>query len=136
MINATLKGYRADEIVFVNKRTKTTPMEIQTKYAYNVKYANNGTCRGELTVEIQDKSEPETFNLKVVMSGLFEFKEAPREVLHKETFNTLFPYTRSLITTVTANSGIMPIIVPIMDIESQSIYKIEKNENWKGNAND
>ncbi len=127
MPNAKLKGYRADEITFVNKRTTAKPMEIQTKYSYNVKYTNTGTCRGELTVEIQEKEEPQNFNLKVVMSGLFEFKEAPREVLHRETFNTLFPYIRSLITTVTANSGIMPVIVPFMDIENQSIYKIEKN---------
>ena len=127
MPNAKLKGYRADEISFVNKRTTAKPMEIQTKYSYNVKYTNTGTCRGELTVEINEKTEPENFNLKVVMSGLFEFTEAPREILHRETFNTLFPYIRSLITTITANAGIMPIIVPFMDIENQSIYKIEKN---------
>lgn len=127
MINAKLKGYRADEIAFVNKRTTVKPMEIQTKYSYNVKYTNSGTCRGEMTVEILEKNEPQNFKLKVVMSGLFEFQEAPREVLHKETFNTLFPYVRSLITTITANAGIMPIIIPIMDIENQSIYKIEKN---------
>ncbi len=127
MLNAKLKGYRADEITFVNKRTTAKPMEIQTKYSYNVKYTNAGTCRSEMTVEIQEKNEPQNFNLKVVMSGLFEFQEAPREVLHKETFNTLFPYVRSLITTITANAGIMPIILPLMDIESQSIYKIEKN---------
>lgn len=127
MINAKLKGYRADEITFVNKRTTVKPMEIQTKYSYNVKYTNTGTCRGEMTVEILEKNEPQNFNLKVVMSGVFEFQEAPREVLHKETFNTLFPYVRSLITTITANAGIMPIIIPIMDIENQSIYKIEKN---------
>lgn len=135
MINTKLKGYRAEEIVFINKKTNTSPMEIQTKYSYNVKYTNTGTCRGELTVEVFDKKEPEVFNIKVVFSGLFEFTEAPREVLHKETFNTLFPYLRSLITTITANSGIMPIILPMMDIESQSIYKIEKNENWKDNLN-
>lgn len=128
MINAKLKGYRADEIVFVNKRTNTKPMEIQTKYSYGVKYTNTGTCRGEMTVEVQEKTEPEKFNIKVVMSGLFEINDAPKEVLHKETFNTLFPYVRSLITTITANSGIMPIVIPIMDIENQSIYKIEKNQ--------
>ncbi len=133
MLNAKLKGYRADEIVFVNKRTTAKPMEIQTKYSYNVKYTNTGTCRGELTVEIQEKTEPENFHIKVTMSGLFEFKEAPREVLHKETFNTLFPYTRSLITTITANAGIMPIIIPMMDIENQSIYKIEKNNQAEEN---
>lgn len=127
MPNAKLKGYRADEISFVNKRTTAKPMEIQTKYSYNVKYTNTGTCRGEMTVEINEKTEPQNFNLKVVMSGLFEFTEAPREILHRETFNTLFPYIRSLITTITANAGIMPIIVPFMDIENQSIYKIEKN---------
>lgn len=127
MLNAKLKGYRADEITFVNKRTTAKPMEIQTKYSYNVKYTNTGTCRSEMTVEVVEKNEPQNFSIKVVMSGLFEFQEAPREVLHKETFNTLFPYVRSLITTITANAGIMPIIIPIMDIENQSIYKIEKN---------
>ncbi len=127
MANSKLKGYRADEISFVNKRTTTSPMEIQTKYSYNVKYTNTGTCRGELTVEVLEKNNPESFNLKVVFAGLFEFTEAPREVLHRETFNTLFPYVRSLITTITANAGIMPIILPFMDIENQSIYKIEKN---------
>ncbi len=127
MANSKLKGYRADEISFVNKRTTASPMEIQTKYSYNVKYTNTGTCRGELTVEVLEKNNPESFNLKVVFAGLFEFTEAPREVLHRETFNTLFPYVRSLITTITANAGIMPIILPFMDIENQSIYKIEKN---------
>ncbi len=132
MTNVKLKGYRADEISFVNKRTTSNPMEIQTKYSYNVKYTNAGTCRGEMTVEIHEKTEPQNFNIRVVMSGLFEFTEAPREVLHKETFNTLFPYIRSLITTITANAGIMPIIIPIMDIEKQSIYKIEKGNMAEG----
>lgn len=127
MLNAKLKGYRADEITFVNKRTTAKPMEIQTKYSYSVKYTNTGTCRSEMTVEVLEKNDPQHFNLKVVMSGVFEFQEAPREVLHKETFNTLFPYMRSLVTTITANAGIMPIILPLMDIENQSIYKIEKN---------
>ena len=43
MLNAKLKGYRADEIVFVNKRTTAKPMEIQTKYSYNVKYTNTAS---------------------------------------------------------------------------------------------
>lgn len=133
MLNAKLKGYRAEEIVFVNKRTTAKPMEIQTKYSYNVKYTNTGTCRSELTVEVNEKTEPENFHIKATMSGLFEFKEAPREVLHKETFNTIFPYMRSLITTITANAGVVPIIIPMMDIESQSIYKIEKNNQAEEN---
>ena len=129
MVNAKLKGYKAEEITFVNKRTNVKQtMEIQTKYSYGVKYTNVGTCRSDMTVEVQDKTEPENFYIKVVMTGAFEINDAPKEVLHKETFNALFPYVRSLITTITANAGIMPIIIPIMDIENQSIYKIEKNQ--------
>ncbi len=131
MLNAKFKGYRADEILFINHRTSNEPMSIQTKYSYNVKYTNTGTCKSEMSIEVFDKKEPDVFKIKVVMSGVFEVNDAPREVLHKETFNTLFPYVRSLITTLTANSGIMPIILPMLDIESQSIYKIEKNENGK-----
>lgn len=129
MHNANLKGYGAEEVSFVNRRTTATPMEIQTKYSYNVKYTNNGTCRGEITIEVQEKDNAEHFYIKLVMSGVFAFEEAPREVLHRETFNILFPYARSFITTLTANSGIMPIIIPMMDIENQSIYKIEKSPN-------
>ncbi len=129
MVNVKLNAYRANEITFVNRKTANKPVEMQTKFSYNVKYAQNGNCQGEMTVEILDKNEPEVFRIKVVMTGVFKFKEAPREELHKETFNALFPYVRSLVTTVSANAGIPPIIIPFIDIESQSIYKIEKPEN-------
>ena len=50
-----------------------------------------------------------------------------KEKIHVQSFKELFPYARALITTITANSGIQPIIIPPIDIESQDIYRFEKN---------
>ena len=43
--------------------------------------------------------------------------------MHVDTYKALFPYARAIITTLTANAGIPPIIIPEADIESQSIYR-------------
>lgn len=48
-----------------------------------------------------------------------------REVIHVQTYKELFPYARTIITTITANAGIPPIILPNMDIENKEIYRID-----------
>lgn len=128
MADVNLKLYKASQINFVNKLENGTKIEIGNKYSYNVSYAPNNICKGEFTLEVADKKDPEKFGIKVVVVGIFEFKEGlEKEKIHVKTFKELFPYARALITTVTSNAGIPPIIVPAIDIESQSIYRFEKN---------
>lgn len=113
---------------FCNKLENGTRVELGNKYSYNVSYANNNTCRGEFTIEVADKGEPDKFAIKVVVVGIFSFDgELEKEKIHVASFKELFPYARALITTITANAGIPPIILPTIDIESQNIYKFEKN---------
>lgn len=123
-----LKAYKASEIRFVSNLENGTRVELGNKYSYNVNYAQNNVCRGEFTVEVADKENPDKFGIKVVIVGIFEFDEGmEKEKIHVLSFKELFPYARALITTITANSGIQPIIIPPIDIESQSIYRFEKN---------
>ncbi len=129
MSNIELKAYQASEISFVNKLENGTRVELANKYSYNVGYSATNTCKGEFSIEVSDKTNPEKFNVKVVIAGIFVFNQGTeKERIHVESFKMLFPYARSLITTVTANAGIPPIIIPTIDIESQSIYKFEKPE--------
>ena len=56
---------------------------------------------------------------------MFSFNEgADKDMLHIETFRSLFPYARALVSTVTVNAGVPPIILPEVDIEGQNIYRI------------
>ena len=62
------------------------------------------------------------------MCGIFTYKpDVKKEVLHVETFKELFPYARTMISSLTVNAGLPPVIIPTFDIESQSIYKFGKN---------
>ena len=126
--NIVFKGFRASEIEFTNKCENGTKLDFENKYSYNVKYSNNNTCIGEFTVDISDKTNKDKFHIKAVIQGIFTFNpEVKKEILHVQTFKELFPYARTMISSLTVNAGIPPVIIPSFDIESQSIYKFGKN---------
>ena len=128
MKNITFKTFKASEIEFVNKHENGTRIEFENKYSYNVKYSPNNTCIGEFTVEIKDKADKDKFHIKAVVLGIFTYNpESQKEIIHVETYKELFPYVRTMISSLTVNAGIPPVIIPNFDIESQSIYRFEKN---------
>ena len=128
MSNVSFKSFRATEIEFVNKHDNGARIEFENKYTYNVKYNQNNLCMGEFTVEVFDKNNKEKFHIKAVMCGIFSYNpEVKKEVLHVETFKEIFPYARTMISSLTVNAGLPPVIIPSFDIEKQSIYKFGKN---------
>ena len=128
MRNVTFKAFKASNIDFVNKHDNGTRIEFENKYSYNVKYATNNTCVGEFMVEVNDKENKDKFHIKAVVLGVFTYNpEAKKEIIHIESFKELFPFVRSMISSLTVNAGIPPVIIPNFDIESQSIYKFGKN---------
>ncbi len=128
MSNVNMKGYRVSELHFVANVENGKRIELGNKFSYNVNYSANNTCKAEFSIEVSDKEAPDKFRIKAVCIGIFEYKAGTKkEQVHIETYKELFPYARALITTVTANAGIPPIIIPGIDIESQSIYKFERN---------
>ena len=121
-----LKAYKIEEIQFVNKINTTQKIEIKNSYSYNVRYTNQNLCEGKFTINIVDKENSENFSVKLVLCGIFTFDpEMQREIIHVQTYKELFPYARTIITTITANAGIPPIILPNMDIENKEIYRID-----------
>jgi preprotein translocase subunit SecB len=127
MSNAVLKAVMSPEISFINQLPNGTQLKLDTKFAYNVKYAKDLHCRAEMTVEARAKDAPDKFCIKTVIVGIFNYNESDdKDLLHVETFKTLFPYARALVSTITANTGIPPIILPEINIEGQNIYRIEK----------
>lgn len=129
MSNVQLKGYKVSEIQFVNNLENGVRIELANKFNYTVNYSNDFVCRGEFSVDVEDKNNPDKFHIRAVILGIFDYKDGvTKEHIHVETFKDLFPYARALITTLTSNAGIPPIIIPPIDIESQSIYRFENNK--------
>ena len=121
-----LKMFRATEIKFANKVKNGTKIEFENKFSYNVRYSSNNICVGEMNYSAVSKQMPDKFFIKIVIEGIFDFDPTvPKENIHKESFKQLFPYTKALITTVTANAGIPPLLIPSVDIDKSSIYKFD-----------
>ncbi len=121
-----IKMYRAKEINFVNKVENGTKIEFENKFSYNVNYSKNNICRGELSYSAVAKEFPEKFYVRIIIEGLFDFDPTvAKEKIHIESFKQLFPYAKALVTTVTANAGIPPLLVPAVDIEKSSIYRFD-----------
>ena len=121
-----LKGYKVDRCSFVNKINGAQKLELTHKYSYNVGYAPNNTCKGEFTAEVADKDDPDKFGITVVITGMFSTAPGTeKELLHLQTYDALFPYVKSFVTTFTSNAGIPPIYIPYIDISDQNIYRVE-----------
>ncbi|MBQ2904104.1 MAG: protein-export chaperone SecB [Clostridia bacterium] len=124
----TFRAYRATEIEFVNKHENGARIEFENKYSYNVKYSKNNNCIGEFTVEVNDKANRDKFHIKAVIQGIFTYDSGvEKEIIHVQTFKELFPYARTMISSLTVNAGLPPVILPTFDIESQNIYRFGNN---------
>lgn len=122
----TLRGYTVSEFSFANKLPNGAQIKLGNQYNYNVKYAQNNTCIGEMNINVFDQDKKDAFFVKLSLRGVFTFDPgAEKERIHVDSYKTLFPYARAIITTLTANFGIPPIMIPEADIESQSIYRFD-----------
>ena len=126
MKECDLKSYRIEKFDFVNRVNGAQKLELTHKYSYNVGYSSNNTCRGEFTAEVADKAHPESFSIVAVVTGLFSTAPGtPKEILHLQTYDMLFPYVKTVITTFTASAGIPPLYIPYIDISDKNIYRVE-----------
>ena len=121
-----LKGYKVNEVQFVNKIQGNRKLELANKYSYNVGYSKVNTCKGEFRAEIYDKETPDQFSITVVLEGFFvTAANMEKEILHVKTYDALFPFVKSVVATLTVNAGIPPVLIPYVDISGQNIYRVE-----------
>lgn len=126
MSSVQLKAYKVSKIKFNNAVNGAVQLCFSNTVSHNVKYTPNLTCEATLSIEVLDKKQPDVLNVSVELKGIFEIKKSvEKEFIHVDTFKELFPLGKALITTISANAGIKPIIVENIDIEDQEIYRME-----------
>lgn len=125
-----MNGYKVVDMNFVNKAENGTRLSLQTTYSFNVRYTVDcKKCLATLDVKVGDKENADVFSISMTMTGSFDVlsDDVAKEKLHVEAYKMLFPFARSVVSTVSVNAGIPPIIIAEMDIEKQSIYRIDTN---------
>ena len=126
MTNVQLKAYKVSRITFNNAVQSTIHLNLNNKVSHNVKYTDGAVCEATLCIEVLDKDHPDVLNITVEVKGLFDIRRGvEKEFVHVDTFKELFPLAKALVTTITANAGIKPIIVQNIDIEEQEIYRFD-----------
>lgn len=130
MAIVNLQGYKIDKIEFVNQMENGTKIALGNKYSYHVQYAKDrNIAKAEFDLEVHHKDAPDRFKIHTVATGFFSFDAGvKKEIIHAETFKALFPFVKALVTTVTANCGIPPVIIPTIDIDNQQIYRIDNSD--------
>lgn len=124
MKDLVLKTYRITDISFQNHTVAAGKTRLETKYTYQVKFGTNNTCRCEMKVSVKDQANADALGIEMTLVGIFEIPaEHDKETLHKETFKELYPFARAAVATVSGTTGILPIIIPNVDIEGQDIYR-------------
>ncbi len=120
-IQIRLIGYTVDKMSFVlNKSFKIQPNhKIQVKPSFNREMTKRDPNHFMLSLSISfdDYNEDIPFYLDIQISGIFNvdnWEYEPALTVSKMNGTAiLFPYLRSLVTTLTANANVPPYILPI-----------------------
>ena len=127
MANVKILNFSASEINFLNEIKRSETFELTNRCSYNVRFAPNSFCRGEMTVEVFNKNAPDSFRLKLRVTGDFVIEDqSPQDAVHRATYKLLFPRVKAMVTSLTVAANLPPIFLPDLNIDDQSIYVVEK----------
>ena len=143
MIDYTLRGINADELSF-----KVNPMQVQPNQKFEIKpfFSRRIPTAKEnpkvniviLECKIESTEEaPKPFNLVVRLVGVFEVNnmttDEDRRIFALNATETLYPYLRSTVSSLTAASFINPLNLPV--ISGATLFP-EDREGFTGNGQD
>ena len=126
MADVKLLGYSVSEMSFVNNIQKTETFELTNRCSYNLGFAQNRLCRGEMTAAVFNKNHPKSLCLKATLVGhTVREDDAPQDDVHRTTYKMLFPHVKAIITSLTVAANVPPIFFPDINIDGQSVYMME-----------
>lgn len=126
-INSGLRfiDYRVNDIDYrINQHFEEKNVSVKFNLSRNVEYLDDedNTMLVSLIISVFEDAEENNypFSLKINMTGIFELDdihESERESFAEvNAVAILFPYIRSLISTITANVNVPPLILPPINV--------------------
>ncbi len=138
-----LKGITAEELSYTMNRIKMdkdTRFEIKPQFSRTVRRVQENDKLWFLTLEVKVESteeSPKPFNVKARLVGVFEAEEIENDLDRQDLVinmtEIVYPYLRAAVSSLTANSFINPLILPV--IPAGTMFPEDRGEVAKENLN-
>ena len=121
MIKVTKMVMLTDKVELINNHLPVGKFQIDHIIRRDTGRINDKAFFTQLTLEIKDKPDVKyPINLYISLKGIFEFdnQDNLQEITHflkYQGVNLIYPYLRSMVTNLTINAMMAPIILPIVD---------------------
>ena len=102
------------ESVFRKKDASLEDLELEVNVERNLSKIENDSYEVVLVVTVCDKEE--IIYVSVKSRAIFKTRQENMDILEKNTIAIMFPYVRSYISIITTQPGMMPIVLPAMNI--------------------
>ncbi len=119
-----LRGITAEELNYTVNRIKmdrNTKFEIKPQFSRTIRKVQENDKLYFVALEVKveyTEAEPKPFNLKARLVGIFEAEDVntdeDRQVLAISTTEIVYPYLRAVVSSLTANAFINPLILPVI----------------------
>ncbi|MCX0390998.1 protein-export chaperone SecB [Clostridium perfringens] len=122
----SLHDVYTEEIILERKDNyskKDSELSFNIGYSFNEGF--DDTFKITIRVKIND-TKNDSLNLSISVSGIFEYKNNNELKLTKNAIAILFPYVRSSLTNITAQSGLEPLILPTINFNA--LLEAKKDE--------
>lgn len=124
--------YMVEELVFKrNSDVSSVDVELHLSFEAQVSISpEKDKAFITLTCEIFDDTFEENtapFFIKITLRGFFDCKDVTIEKFQVNGMAILLPYLRATISSVTAQAGIKPVIIPPINVFN--VFKIQEQQN-------
>ena len=109
-----LKNIMITEGTFKRSEDSLEDVELQVNVSHNVNQISDREYKIILEMSVADPQG----KLSVFVKGMaiFETEQKTRALIERNTLAIMFPYFRSYVSTLTTQPGMMPIVLPAMNI--------------------
>ena len=109
-----LKNIMITEGTFKLSEDALEDVELQVNVSHNVNQISDREYKIILELSVADPQG----KLSVFVKGMaiFETEQKTRTLIERNTLAIMFPYFRSYVSTLTTQPGMMPIVLPAMNI--------------------
>lgn len=102
------------ESIFRKKDVSLEELELKVRVEHDIK--NVGEDGYEITLNTNVSDEDENIYVNVKGKAIFHTQQKDGDILEKNAIAIMFPYIRSYISIITTQPGMVPIVLPAMNI--------------------
>ena len=124
--------YIVKEVNFkYNEKFKEKPVDILFDVDKKTNYINEKNMIIDLSVHIFEEEDKYPFYMNVTIRGFFTVENNEENInFEPNAIAILYPYIRTIVATYTANANIMPLTLPIINVNAMLKDRESKREDF------